>query len=261
MKICQLGCTRWPCTAAKPATVRLRSVGWQHSWTSTWDDRARMRRREPSVSYATAAPPTLMQRAQLNRENVCIFRLDKMLCCAKGQRTAISGPTSCLEFSEKDLMNDRAFMVPAERYDLSALLSEWTWLVPERDTPLFLTVMADWVFGSPDGAIWRLSVLDGDYVQIAASSEQYNAMKRSTEWLNEEFCADWQAIAVGNGMQPDEAECLGWGVHPYLGGELKVENLLVFSMLVYQSLMGQLHRQLSANPPASLTKKPSWKFW
>jgi hypothetical protein len=158
-------------------------------------------------------------------------------------------------------MTERAFMVPAERYDLSALLSEWTWLVPERDTPLFLTAMADWVFGSPDGTIWRLSSLEGDYVQIAANAEQYNAMKRSAEWLNEEFCADWQPIAAGNSMLPDEAECLGWRVHPYLGREMKVGNLQVFSMLVYQSLMGQLHRQVRARPTTAPVKKPSWKFW
>ncbi|UUZ49604.1 DUF1851 domain-containing protein [Massilia sp. B-10] len=158
-------------------------------------------------------------------------------------------------------MNERAFMVPADRYDLPALLAEWTWLVPERDTPLFLTVMADWVFGSPDGSIWRLSVLEGDYVQIATNSEHYNAMKRSAEWINEEFCADWQPIAAGNNLLPDEAERIGWRVHPYLGGDMKVENLQVFSMLVYQSLMGQLHRQLKARGDTPPTNKPRWKFW
>jgi hypothetical protein len=94
-------------------------------------------------------------------------------------------------------------------------------------------------------------------VQIATNSEQYNAMKTSTEWLNEDCCPDWQPVAAGNGMLPDEAECLGWRAHPYLGGEMEIENLQVSSILVYQSLMGQLHRQLSARQPASLTKKPS----
>jgi hypothetical protein len=158
-------------------------------------------------------------------------------------------------------MNKRAFMIPAERYDLPALLSEWTWLIPEQDTPLFLTIMADWVFGSPNGTIWRLSVLEGDYVQIAANSEQYNTMKSSAEWLNGEFCADWQPIAAGNNLLPNDSECLGWRVHPYLGGEMKVENLQIFSMLVYQNLMGQLHRQLNARQSSAPPKKPRWKFW
>lgn len=152
-------------------------------------------------------------------------------------------------------------MVPVERYDLATLLSEWTWLIPERDTPLFLTVMADWVFGSPDGALWRLSALEGDYVQIAAIAEQFNAMKRSVEWLNDKFCADWQPIAAGNNIRPDEVECLGWRVHPYLGGEMKVENLQAFSMPVYQSLMGQLHRQFRLSKAIAPTKKSIWKFW
>lgn len=161
----------------------------------------------------------------------------------------------------RDRMNERAFMVPADQYDISGLLSEWAWLVPERDTPLFLTVMADWVFGSPDGSIWRLSTLDGDYVRIAANTEQYNALIGAAQWLNEEFCADWQPIAAGNDLLPNDTECLGWRLHPYLGGELKVGNLQVFSMLVYQSLMGQLHRQFQARSGTGPVKKPRWKFW
>lgn len=105
-------------------------------------------------------------------------------------------------------MNDRAFMVAADQYGIAELLPEWAWLLPERDTPLFLTVMGDWVFGSPDGSIWRLSALEGDYVRIAANAEQYNALKRDIQWLNDEFCANWQPIAAGNGLLPNNTECL-----------------------------------------------------
>ncbi|MFS2002705.1 hypothetical protein ACEN9F_03670 [Duganella sp. CT11-25] len=151
-------------------------------------------------------------------------------------------------------MNERAFMIPADRYELSGLLAEWAWLVPESDTPLFLTVMADWVFGAPDGSIWRLSALEGDYVRIAANAAEYNALKGTPQWLNKAFCADWQPIAAGNNLLPNDMECLGWRRHPYLGGELKAGNLQVFSMLTYQSLMGQLHRQLQPRSGAESEK-------
>jgi hypothetical protein len=158
-------------------------------------------------------------------------------------------------------MVKRAFMVAADRYDTSALLLDWQWLVPEKDTPLFLTVMADWVFGSPDGSIWRLSVLEGNYVRIALDAEKYNTLKKSVQWLDEEFSAGWQSIGAGAGLKPNDMECLGWRLHPCLGGELMPNNLQIFSMLVYQSLMGQLHKQMQKPANIALSERPWWKLW
>lgn len=143
-------------------------------------------------------------------------------------------------------MSDRAFMVSAGRYDVQRLLEEWHWLVPKPDTPLFVSVLADWVFGAPDGSLWCLSVLEGEYTKIAENSAEYNRLNKSEEWLNKIFIAGWQPIAAAHGLVPTEGECLGWKVHPLLGGSFKVTNLQVFSMAVYQSLMGQLHRRRHA---------------
>lgn len=45
-------------------------------------------------------------------------------------------------------------------------------------------------------------------------------------------------------MEPTKDECLGWKVHPKIGGKFEVANLKVFSMVVYQTLMGQFHWQI-----------------
>jgi hypothetical protein len=150
-------------------------------------------------------------------------------------------------------------MVAAEKYDLPRLLHEWQWLVPRDHTPLLVSVMGDWVFGAPNGSLWSLSLLEGDYIQIAVNADEYNRLNKSDEWLNETFSADWQSIAAGHGFEPTEDQCLGWKVHPLLGGEFTPANLQVFDMVVYQSLMGQLHRQLQRRetPP----KKSWFKFW
>jgi hypothetical protein len=151
----------------------------------------------------------------------------------------------------------RPLMIEASEYDVSPLLAEWRWLVPESATPLFISAFGDWVFGHPDGSLWALSVLEGSYGTVAQNAAEYNTLNKSTEWLEKTFIAGWQVIAAGNGMQPDKDQCLGWKLHPLLGGKFEVANLQLFSMLVYQSLMGQLHRQLqqrSAPPP----KKKSW---
>ncbi len=138
----------------------------------------------------------------------------------------------------------RDFMVSAQSYDLPRLLAEWSWLIPEYHTPLFISVLGDWVFGVPDGSLWCLSVLEGDYTRIAADGNEYNRLNKSQDWLNVTFIADWQPIAAAHGLLPTNDQCLGWKVHPLLGAEMKVGNLQVFEMAVYQSLMGQMHRQL-----------------
>ena len=135
-------------------------------------------------------------------------------------------------------------MIVASQYDTANLLAEWQWLVPITDTPLFISCFGDWVFGHPDGSLWVLSALEGDYFQVAKDASEYNTLNKSTEWLEDTFLAGWQVIAAGHGLQPEKDQCLGWKLHPLLGGKFEVANLQLFTMNVYQSLMGQLHRQI-----------------
>jgi hypothetical protein len=135
-------------------------------------------------------------------------------------------------------------MTSAGAFDVGDLLGPWRWLVPSDATPLFISVFGDWVFGAPDGSVWALSVLEGSYSQIASTGAEYNHLKASFEWLDRNFMASWQEIAHRHGLAPSVHECIGWKVHPALGGAISKENLKVFGMRVYQHLMGQLHQQL-----------------
>jgi len=152
-------------------------------------------------------------------------------------------------------------MVEAGKYEVDDFLREWSWLVPPDGTPLFISAFGDWVFGKPDGSLWVLSVLEGTYLQVARNSNEYNTFNKSADWLEKTFIAGWLPIAAGNGLEPQLDECLGWKLHPLLGGKLEVANLQLFSMPLYQSLMGQLHRQFQAVPESSRERKPWYKIW
>jgi hypothetical protein len=155
----------------------------------------------------------------------------------------------------------RPFIVDIENTNTSSLLAEWRWLVPETETPLLLSALGDWVFGARDGSFWLLSALEGSYSKIAESSVEFNQLYKSQEWVEETFLVSWFEIALGNEIKPSESECVGWKVHPLLGGKFEVANLQLFSMLVYQSLMGQLHRQLQQRPAVPAEKKSWFKLW
>ncbi|MDN3650802.1 DUF1851 domain-containing protein [Reinekea marina] len=137
--------------------------------------------------------------------------------------------------------------------EIEKFLPEWSWLVPSDSTPLFITAFGDWVFGNPDGSLSLLSVLDGVFERIAENSNEYNKLKNSEEWLDEIFIASWYQIAIENGVIPNDSECIGWKIHPAIGGEFKVGNLQVFDSLVYQSLMSQLHAKIQS-ASTSITK-------
>src|SRR4051794_34172610 len=102
------------------------------------------------------------------------------------------------------------FMIDVQSYDVGSLLAEWFWLVPQSDTPLFVTVFGDWVFGSPDGSLWALSLLEGDYRKIAENAAEYNTFKKSFEWLDQNFMGGWQEIAHRHGFVPTHDQCIGW---------------------------------------------------
>ena len=135
------------------------------------------------------------------------------------------------------------FMFEAKEYDIPRLIQEWRWLVPPQHMPLLISIFGDWVFGAPDQSHWALSVLEGDYTKIARNSTEFNTFKSSFEWLDKHFIAGWQEIAHRHGLSPSMDQCLGWKIHPLLGGKFEVANLQVFDMTLYQSLMGQLHRE------------------
>ena len=143
----------------------------------------------------------------------------------------------------------RPFMMEANAFDSRALLGDWQWLLPPALKPLMVSAFGDWVLGAPDGSLWLLSMLEGSFELIAADAAEFNTLKSDPAWFEETFLAGWFDIAVGNGLEPSESECLGWKVHPLIGGEFSVNNLQVFSLRLYVSLMGQLHRQLRPAAP------------
>lgn len=136
------------------------------------------------------------------------------------------------------------FLQKPSDQDIEKLLPQWSWLVPPNTTPLFISAFGDWVFGHPDGSLSVLSLLEGTLETVANSAEDYNRLNKSPEWCDEIFIASWYPIALENGIVPKEGECIGWTIHPILGGEFSVQNLQIFDMSVYQSLMCQLHFQL-----------------
>ena len=141
----------------------------------------------------------------------------------------------------------RALAISCDDMDCSRLLNEWRWLVPEDAVPLMIGIFGDWIFSTPDGSHWHLDLLEGQFQRIAKDSNDFNAKKNVKQNRENWFGSNWADIALELGMIPDDDECLGWKIAPVLGGSFSVDNIQVFTLVVYQSCNGQLFHQLARN--------------
>lgn len=138
----------------------------------------------------------------------------------------------------------RDLAILCDQLEWQPLFQHWRWRVPLDHHPLLLGAFGDWICVAPNGSIWALCLLEGDYRQVAESTAAFDRAKLVASNLDEWFKADWVGIAAEHGLVPGEHESLGWIIHPRIGGEFSVENIQIFPLRVYQTLMGQLHRQI-----------------
>lgn len=139
----------------------------------------------------------------------------------------------------------RDIAILCEGMDCNSLLSEWNWLVSPDYHAIMIGIFGDWIFGARDGSLWHLDLLEGQFHKVAEDFNEFNSRKRDVKYLDDWFSANWANIALDNGLVPKTGECLGWRVPPVLGGAFSLENIQVFSLAVYQSLTGQLFRQIA----------------
>ncbi len=139
----------------------------------------------------------------------------------------------------------RALAINAMELDQDALLADWTWRVPADHTLLLIGAFGDCILGDPAGAHWNLNLLDGGYDKIAASSAEFNQLKQDPANLQNWFNAEWVELAFQAGKVPSDDQCLGWQPHPAIGAGFSIDNISVFSLRLYLSVMGQLFRQMS----------------
>lgn len=138
----------------------------------------------------------------------------------------------------------REIAIDCEGLDWKPLLSDWRWLVPADHVPMLLGAFGDWIIAGPDGTVWNLDLLEGRYERIAADASQFHEAAAEEANMNRWLTADWATMAFERGLFPERDECLGWKIHPILGGPFSIENIEVFRLTVYQSLMAQMHRQI-----------------
>lgn len=139
--------------------------------------------------------------------------------------------------------------IPLLGLDTEALLREWRWLVPREFTPVQMSKFGHWFFSDPRGRVHYLDLVEGDLREIAPSIAEYNRLKDLDAMRAEWFLDGFVFRCDAEGLRLEHGECYGWRIHPMIGGRFEFENIQVFSLMVYESLMGQLLPQWKRLPP------------
>lgn len=133
--------------------------------------------------------------------------------------------------------------------DTDDLLREWRWRVPKDYEAILMTKFGDWFFVDPQQRVHMLDLIEGSLQEVAPSVAAFNELKNSPEKQNEWFLNGLVFRCAEARIQLAPSQCYGWQVHPLLGGKLTIDNIKVYSLRVYQSLMSQIFRQYQGHKP------------
>lgn len=139
--------------------------------------------------------------------------------------------------------------IALEGLDTEVLLRPWRWVVPRDFAAIQLTKFGHWFFSDPHGRVHYLDLIEGDLREVAPSISAYNKLKDQPEMRSEWFLDGFVFRCDAEGLRLEPDECYGWRIHPMIGGRFEFQNIQSFSLLVYQTLMGQLLPQWKQIPP------------
>jgi hypothetical protein len=133
--------------------------------------------------------------------------------------------------------------------DIVRALASWRWLLDRPLQPIFASKFGDVFFFDQSGRVLMLSMLDGELVEIAPSSDAFNAAKRTPEkqqeWFLDAFV--FRCEREGNTLGP--GQCYAFLPPPICGGKIAFENIQVFDFVVHVHSLGQIHAQMRGIVP------------
>ncbi len=151
-------------------------------------------------------------------------------------------------------MNINDYLIQQQGHDWRALLSAWSWLLPENFTVWLVNRFGDIFLVTDDGSVHMLDAGSGSLTKLAESREDFaqkiDEGNNTNLWLMVPLVDS--CVAAGITLKP--GHCYGFKIPPSLGGAYSVENSEVTDMSVHYELLGQIHGQLRGVPDGTAVK-------
>jgi hypothetical protein len=139
----------------------------------------------------------------------------------------------------------RLVIAPPAPEEALAMLSAWSWLLPERVRAVGINRFGDWYLATPDGAIHLLSIWEGTLAPVASSFDAWR------EWVATEdgMETNWSELVLllhDRGQFLADGQCFAF--EPPLIGDIgiDVDGIMVTALGAITATMGQTFRQLAS---------------
>jgi hypothetical protein len=144
--------------------------------------------------------------------------------------------------------NDIAFQL--EHSVAQAVLTEWSWLVPEPWTSLVCSKVGGVFFEKPNESVYWLDTGTGLVEQVASNRAEFEeAMNASPALVDEWFLPSLIERLHAAGKKAGAGECYGFTVLPvFAEGKYDVDNMFVVPLSEQFVGMADVHRQISELP-------------
>ena len=123
--------------------------------------------------------------------------------------------------------------------DARTWLGYWSTMVGGRVAPVFMSKFGDWFLRRPDGGTDELSVIEGTYVSIASSPDEFASLVNTQAWQEQHLLSYQVAQLHERGIIPPPGQCYAFAPHPALLGRIDIERVMLMDIGVWQHICAQ----------------------
>jgi hypothetical protein len=123
--------------------------------------------------------------------------------------------------------------------DARTWLGYWSGMVGGKLAPVFMSKFGDWLLRRPDGGTDELSLIEGTYLTVAATPEEFTSLTNNQAW-QEEHLLSFQVFQLHErGIIPQRGQCYAFAPHPALLGRIEIERVMLMDIGVWQHICAQ----------------------
>ncbi|HEV7507300.1 MAG TPA: hypothetical protein VGS07_20595 [Thermoanaerobaculia bacterium] len=118
-------------------------------------------------------------------------------------------------------------------------LGYWPGMASGRVTPVFMSKFGDWFLRGPDGATCELSVIEGTYLSVATTPEEFASLVNTQAWQEQHLLSLQVSQLHERGLIPKAGQCYAFAPHPALLGRIDIAQVMLMDIGVWQHICAE----------------------
>ncbi|MGA2853299.1 MAG: hypothetical protein ABSE90_04140 [Verrucomicrobiota bacterium] len=115
----------------------------------------------------------------------------------------------------------------------------WQGIIKGKVAPVFMSKFGDWFLRLPDGSTNELSVIEGTYLKIASTPDEFSSLVNTAKWQEEHLMSLIIQQLHERKIVPQEGQCYAFAPHPILTGRIDIDRAMLMDIGVWQHICAQ----------------------